>query len=318
MPSFGSLLPGRQANSGDYKYGFNGKENDNEIKGTGNQQDYGFRIYDPRLGKFLSVDPLTKDYPWYTPYQFAGNMPIWAIDLDGAEPNLMHEEEGIIGVGNLGNYAGINVDRTQNFILKDKFVMYPVYNNAGQGMGWIAARIITRENAIKSNVFWTSDEKEQVEQDAYFVSSDKVGEFSKNIDDFYDYSIAAYRAEELWGDLSRNSFGQALFLLSASGKSLGALEGLSKNSLKNLSKTAGPKPSPKFKTPTNPPQLPPKETPENLTLRIEKPTEQYPNGYWRLEKSMPQGGSQGIDPSTLKPGAQHETHVPLPEGYWKK
>ena len=35
--------------------------------------------------RFLSVDPLSVDYPWYTPYQFAGNKPIWAIDLDGAE-----------------------------------------------------------------------------------------------------------------------------------------------------------------------------------------------------------------------------------------
>jgi Restriction endonuclease fold toxin 5 len=34
----------------------------------------------------LSVDPLTKEFPWYTPYQFAGNTPIGAIDLDGAEP----------------------------------------------------------------------------------------------------------------------------------------------------------------------------------------------------------------------------------------
>src|SRR5215218_8453250 len=50
-----------------YRYGFNGKENDPEIKGEGNQQDYGMRIYDPRLGKFLSVDPLGKKYPWYTP-----------------------------------------------------------------------------------------------------------------------------------------------------------------------------------------------------------------------------------------------------------
>ena len=32
------------------------------------------------------MDPLTRSYPWYTPYQFAGNTPIWAIDLDGAEP----------------------------------------------------------------------------------------------------------------------------------------------------------------------------------------------------------------------------------------
>lgn len=83
--AFGSQMPGRLYNSANYRYGFNGKENDNEVKGTGNQQDYGMRIYDPRLGKFLSVDPLTKDYPFLTPYQFASNTPIQAIDLDGLE-----------------------------------------------------------------------------------------------------------------------------------------------------------------------------------------------------------------------------------------
>lgn len=31
------------------------------------------------------MDPLTASYPWYTPYQFAGNKPIFAIDLDGLE-----------------------------------------------------------------------------------------------------------------------------------------------------------------------------------------------------------------------------------------
>lgn len=84
---FGMGMVGRkyEAPNGTYRYGFNGKENDNEVKGEGNQQDYGMRIYDTRLGRFLSTDPLTHDYPWYTPYQFAGNKPIWALDLDGAE-----------------------------------------------------------------------------------------------------------------------------------------------------------------------------------------------------------------------------------------
>ena len=62
-----------------------GKEEDSEW-GSQMIQDYGFRIYNPTIGKFLSVDPLSSSYPWYTPYQFAGNMPIWAIDLDGLEP----------------------------------------------------------------------------------------------------------------------------------------------------------------------------------------------------------------------------------------
>ena len=43
------------------------------------------RIYDPRLGRFLSVDPITAQYPELTPYQFASNRPIDGIDLDGLE-----------------------------------------------------------------------------------------------------------------------------------------------------------------------------------------------------------------------------------------
>jgi len=84
---FGMQMPGRKYSqpNGSYRYGFNGKENDNEVKGEGNQQDYGMRIYDPRVGRFLSVDPLTTKYPELTPYQFASNSPITFIDLDGEE-----------------------------------------------------------------------------------------------------------------------------------------------------------------------------------------------------------------------------------------
>jgi RHS repeat-associated protein len=79
---FGMQMPGRSfAVNNSYRYGFNGKENDKETK----TQDYGLRIYKPGLGKFLSVDPLTKSYPELTPYQFASNKPINGVDLDGAE-----------------------------------------------------------------------------------------------------------------------------------------------------------------------------------------------------------------------------------------
>jgi RHS repeat-associated protein len=77
-------MPGRKSNTGDYRYGFNGKEDDRDW-GMQNIQDYGFRLYNPSIGKFLSVDPLAPSYPWYTPYQFAGNKPIRFIDLDGLE-----------------------------------------------------------------------------------------------------------------------------------------------------------------------------------------------------------------------------------------
>ena len=55
---FGSLMTGRkylQVNS-KYRYGFNGQEKDNDMKGEGNSLDFGARVYDPRLGRFLSID----------------------------------------------------------------------------------------------------------------------------------------------------------------------------------------------------------------------------------------------------------------------
>ena len=58
---------------------------DDEVKGAGNQYDYGMRIYDPRVSRFLSVDPLTNSYPWNSPYAFNEGNPINYIDLDGAE-----------------------------------------------------------------------------------------------------------------------------------------------------------------------------------------------------------------------------------------
>lgn len=80
-------MPNRTFNAGDYRFGFNGKEADrNGEWGSLNHYDYGFRIYNPGLAKFLSVDPLRREYSELTPYQFAANKPIWAIDLDGLEP----------------------------------------------------------------------------------------------------------------------------------------------------------------------------------------------------------------------------------------
>lgn len=76
-------MPGRKYNGGDYRFGFNGKENDNEIKGDGNSVDFGTRMYDPRLGKFKSLDPLFKDNPSKSNYMYAGDIPLYLIDVNG-------------------------------------------------------------------------------------------------------------------------------------------------------------------------------------------------------------------------------------------
>jgi RHS repeat-associated protein len=78
-------MPARSYKPADYRFGFNGKENDDEVKGSGNQIDYGMRVHDPRLARFLSVDPLYREFTWNSTYAYAENEPISNIDMDGLE-----------------------------------------------------------------------------------------------------------------------------------------------------------------------------------------------------------------------------------------
>jgi len=84
---FGMLMPDRNESSGDYRYGFNGAEKDDEVKGQGNHYDLGFRHYDPRLGRMFSIDPRGSEYPWQSPYAYHRNCPIFLIDYMGAGDN---------------------------------------------------------------------------------------------------------------------------------------------------------------------------------------------------------------------------------------
>ncbi|MFD2920700.1 RHS repeat domain-containing protein [Terrimonas rubra] len=105
---FGMQLVGRvyAAPSGKYRYGFHGKENDNEIKGDGNQQDYGMRVYDNRLGRFLSVDPLAHEYHDLSPFHFAGANPIKNVDLDGGEPKDYRKNLVFMNMSTVGKSLG--------------------------------------------------------------------------------------------------------------------------------------------------------------------------------------------------------------------
>ncbi len=68
---------------GGYRYGFNGMEKDDEVKGSGNSLDFGLRVHDPRLGRLLSLDPLSSSFASESNYSFSGNNPIYLIDVDG-------------------------------------------------------------------------------------------------------------------------------------------------------------------------------------------------------------------------------------------
>jgi len=75
-----------------YWFGYNGMEKDPEIKGDGNSYTTEFRQYDPRLGRWLSLDPLMRKFPWMSPYVAFDNNPVYYIDPYGLESGTGKDE----------------------------------------------------------------------------------------------------------------------------------------------------------------------------------------------------------------------------------
>jgi RHS repeat-associated protein len=82
---FGVTLDGRTIESDFYRYSFNGKEKTDEWSGEGNSYDFGARMYDSRVGKWLSRDSKERKYATLNPYNFVANSPLFYKDPDGKE-----------------------------------------------------------------------------------------------------------------------------------------------------------------------------------------------------------------------------------------
>jgi RHS repeat-associated protein len=95
------------------------------VKGEGQQQDYGMRVYDPRLGKFLSVDPSQKRYPSLTPYAFVANCPLFYIDPDGRDiiPSASFMNSPYYAL-----YNELKANNTAFITLVDKFATSKSFN----------------------------------------------------------------------------------------------------------------------------------------------------------------------------------------------
>ena len=170
---FGFPMPRPGFTMGGYRYSFNGQEADNEVYGTDIFQNYGFRMYDTRLARFWGVDPLTKDYPMLTPFQFASCSPIWAVDWDGLEAKI-----AIAGAGGANTHyskSDINAFMARAIMLKDKgFDNAQVYN----GMSLIEALkdATSKEGSILKIVS--------------FAHSGAIGIFLDNNEGFYTSSMS--------------------------------------------------------------------------------------------------------------------------------
>jgi RHS repeat-associated protein len=140
--SFGSSINTRSFSAGNgFRFGFNGKEK--QVEKEGDAYDFGARIYDGRLGRWFSVDPLFSNYSELCPYNFCANNSLFFVDNNGKKiiPNA--------------NFVGTNYELVYKYLLKtvsafdillgkfsdnsnENYILYlatededKIYNNAG-------------------------------------------------------------------------------------------------------------------------------------------------------------------------------------------
>src|SRR5688572_9579375 len=91
--NFGIFLPMQNSsqryfsNPKDYRYSYNGMEKDDEVSGNGNSYTTQFRQYDPRLGRWKSLDPMMAEFPSTSAYVAFDNNPIYYVDPYGLSPS---------------------------------------------------------------------------------------------------------------------------------------------------------------------------------------------------------------------------------------
>jgi RHS repeat-associated protein len=94
--------------TGDYRFGFQGQETDPEY--LSGAVSFKYRVHDTRLGRFLSVDPLSAQYPYNSPYAFSENRVIDSGELEGLE--RYYAPDGAF-VGQIGENTEIRVVRME-------------------------------------------------------------------------------------------------------------------------------------------------------------------------------------------------------------
>lgn len=90
-------------------------EKDNVLKGVGNSLDFGARMYDSRIARWISPDPKDSKFPSLSPYHFGYNNPIVTIDIDGKENIVVVGEQNDNSSGNKLMFAHQAISKLREY-----------------------------------------------------------------------------------------------------------------------------------------------------------------------------------------------------------
>lgn len=122
---FGMIIVGRDFGA-NYRFGFNGYENTDELLGDNTAIDFGARIYDCRIARFFSIDPRSSEYPWQSVYVYFSNCPIAVVDVNGMggpnkdghndQSNELNDSQQISAVNNNNSSVGLNMEHIERYL----------------------------------------------------------------------------------------------------------------------------------------------------------------------------------------------------------
>jgi RHS repeat-associated protein len=209
--SFGMNIDARTATD-TYRYGFNGMEKDDEnFEGA---YDFGARIYNSRIGRWLSVDPSAYKYVGWSPYNFVLDNPIKYIDPDGRDPiragikiNINPTRMSIIH----SNSDADNFDKTIYDLelynnADDGFKKYGAFKNVPLLDHWVNNRVFGKLNIANDFLdLFTSDPTEQwiaAAQSSYYSFQERVGSIDMPTElierHVKDFGIIGFESEVFW------------------------------------------------------------------------------------------------------------------------
>ena len=134
-----------------YVFGFNGMEKDNEVNGESNSLNFGGRtIYNPRIARFYSTDPISEQFPFYSPYLFAGNKPIICKDEEGLSENMIILQQEWHTAEVLSKTNGRTVEENFNAIsTARREALKPMAVGVALGVGLCLDALIFKGNIIR-------------------------------------------------------------------------------------------------------------------------------------------------------------------------
>jgi RHS repeat-associated protein len=160
-----------------YRYGFQGMEGDNEVKGIGNSYTTEFRQFDSRIGRWQTIDRLSRKQPSLSPYNFVNNNPIFRIDQDGLEDFTINRKGEIKSTG-----KGLDCDTDRLIAGKAKYNENGDLKNSKRKIKEVEKGALSNIHEVSSDTenshFFKIEDKTNAEEVFKFISKNTAVEHS--------------------------------------------------------------------------------------------------------------------------------------------